>query len=163
MSILIGLAGARGVGKSYLANRLNRELGFHEIKFAQPVMDMASDLCGEYEYEIYHKKSIGESFLVGEQPVNYRELMHMAGRLLEYKGFDFIEYATKQAHGHERVVISDIRLDIEMGFVLCNFGHVFEVTRDGCLYTNQPFDIKLDGTSPVDYMEAFDVIEGMIG
>lgn len=166
-TLLIGLAGQMGCGKSAVAEHLHSTLGFHPpLAFADPLKDMIGAMLEVEHAELERLKRSNEPLLDG---VTARRLLQTLGtewgRRTVHPDLWLLLMARKLKkiaewqHHVTGVVISDVRFENEVAFIRARGGVVVHIYRpDAPLDTNPPHlseqgvqfhpdDMTLDNTS----------------
>ncbi len=137
--MIIGLAGARGVGKDYNAELLVKK-GFKHIKFAGLVMNKLMRLTRMSKEEIFSRKEANEDLYLFGKWMDYREAMN-AMDITPIQGLSYVKGVVERDPWNS-YVISDVRT--KEGYEwLFQEGYVIEVTKEGVEYTNTFWDRKI--------------------
>jgi hypothetical protein len=128
--VIVGLAGAAGVGKTTLAKALEAR-GFAVIAFADPIYEAVAAIVG-MPVEALQQRSIKEAPLewLGRSP---RHLMQTLGTEWGRESISqtiWIDIAMHRAQHHQHVVIPDVRFDNEARAIRAYGGRVWRLRRD---------------------------------
>lgn len=132
-SILIGLAGPAGVGKSTIADYFSLYQGYKVLSFAEPLKLSLMQLTGlnkEYFYDIKLK----ESLIPG---LNYtpRALMQKFGtefvrEMIDYNFWIWRMRNQISEYSHKKLIIDDVRFHNEASLIRGNGGAVLHLDRN---------------------------------
>lgn len=153
---IIGLAGPKGVGKSTVAQQLERKLsdqGYETLvrSFADPIRDAAKAVGFEHSYLVDPALKEVKHPVLGMSARSFMQGLSFARALNEniYIASMAQRIALEEPYGHiTYVIIDDVRFDNEAKWINENGGLVFELVRRGVDYTYEhesetPIDASL--------------------
>ena len=140
---IIGLAGPKGVGKSTVAQQLERKLsdqGYETLvrSFADPIRDAAKAVGFEHSYLVDPALKEVKHPVLGMSARSFMQGLSFARALNEniYIASMAQRIALEEPYGGiTYVIIDDVRFDNEAKWINENGGKVFELVRRGVDYT----------------------------
>lgn len=150
---IIGLAGPKGVGKSTVAQQLERKLsdqGYETLvrSFADPIRDAAKAVGFEHSYLVDPALKEVKHPVLGMSARSFMQGLSFARALNEniYIASMAQRIALEEPYGGiTYVIIDDVRFDNEAKWINENGGKVFELVRRGVDYTYEH-----ESETPVD-------------
>ena len=150
---IIGLAGPKGVGKSTVAQQLERKLsdqGYETLvrSFADPIRDAAKAVGFEHSYLVDPALKEVKHPVLGMSARSFMQGLSFARALNEniYIASMAQRIAFEEPYGGiTYVIIDDVRFDNEAKWINENGGKVFELVRRGVDYTYEH-----ESETPVD-------------
>jgi len=156
--MIIGIQGLAGAGKSTMASILQRELGFIEYAFANPLKEACKALFGLNKEQLYgdQKEVEDPTWKVTPRYILQRfgteiirqHLFKELPKLHHESSSLFIELAQKfiNSHMESNIIFSDVRFEDEALLVVENGGILFRIVRDSCVAdTHSSARAKLEG------------------
>ncbi len=150
---IIGLAGPKGVGKSTVAQQLERKLsdqGYETLvrSFADPIRDAAKAVGFEHSYLVDPALKEVKHPVLGMSARSFMQGLSFARALNEniYIASMAQRIALEEPYGGiTYVIIDDVRFDNEAKWINENGGKVFDLVRYGVYYTYEH-----ESETPVD-------------
>ena len=156
MSILIGLSGKKGSGKSTAAKFL-LDKGFTELSFAEPLKRGSARFLQISDYSIMNADSYEKELKVPGFTFTYREFLQKVGTFIRNEFSEdhwcklLDDRLVLKEHFKSNIVVSDIRFDNEFDTIKNRGGIMVMIVNDNCLNDDH---ISEKGLNP----ERFDVI-----
>lgn len=156
-SLIIGLAGPRGCGKTSAAVYLQQACGAVPLAFADPIREAARALFPNWDPAI-HFQSAEKDRLCAHYQVRPRDVLRALGEHARAMGGPLVyvhwmadRIAALEPVGRCRVVIHDVRFTHEAQWVRSQpRGVVVHVQRPGCIWSGEHVSEEGPGESEED-------------
>ena len=133
LSILVGITGPAGSGKSTIANVFHEQLGYRVLAFAHPLKQALIKMTGldrKWFYDIKYK----EREIPGLPGITPRIMMQKFGTEYAREMINYDFWIWRMSHSvskysHEPIVIEDVRFHNEAHFIRDNGGLVIHIDR----------------------------------
>jgi len=131
--LLIGLAGAKRVGKDVVASMLCEKHGFTQYAFASPLKTLCQDLFGLTDQQVHGSlKEVRDR----RYHMTPRQILQQVGTdcIRTISPTHWLDAFEKQlvAESRSKVVVSDVRFQNEVDLIRRLGGRVFLITRECC-------------------------------
>ena len=132
--LLIGLAGAKRVGKDVVASMLVDRHGYTQYALASPLKALCQDLFGLSDQQVHGRL---KEVLDTRYHLTPRQILQIVGTdcirsISPTHWLDAFEATHVGADVGQKVVVSDVRFQNEVDTIKRLGGHVFLITRECC-------------------------------